>query len=64
MFKRKCPHCGVKLGNFAYADACPLCHEELSHNRNATLLTPKQDSRMAQPWPVRIFTRLLRFVES
>src|SRR5207244_1345481 len=54
----KCPHCGVKLGNFLYADACPHCHEELKHNTRPLLSTPKQDPRKAKLWPVRMFKRL------
>jgi hypothetical protein len=60
----KCPHCGVKLGNFLYADRCPHCHEELKHNTKRTFSAPAQDSRIAKLWPIRIFKRFLRFVES
>src|SRR5437899_990942 len=60
----KCPHFRAKLGNFLYADACPHCHEELKNNTRPLLSTPKQDSRIATVWPVRMFTKLLRFVES
>ena len=60
----KCPHCHIKLGNFMYADACPHCHKELEHNRKPTLLTTKADPRKEKAWPVRLFTRFVRFVES
>ena len=60
----KCPHCGLKLGNFLYADACPHCHEELLHNTTPLLSAPKHDSQKVKLWPVRMFTRLIRFVES
>jgi len=60
----KCPHCGVRLGNFLYADACPHCHEELKHNTRPLLSAPKHDLRKAKLWPVRMFTSLLQFVES
>ena len=59
----KCPHCGARLGNFLYADACPHCHEELKHNTRPLLSSQKQDQK-AQVWPVPMFARLLRFVES
>jgi len=60
----KCPHCGVKLGNFLYADACPHCHEELKQNTRPLLATPKRDSQTVKLWPVQMFTKLLRLVES
>ena len=60
----KCPHCGAKLGNFLYADACPHCHVELKHNTAPRILTPKKDPHLAQPWFARIFFRIVRLVES
>ena len=48
MNMQKCPHCGVKLGNLMYADACPHCHKELVHNRKPTLSTSKADPLMFQ----------------
>jgi len=63
MFTKKCPHCGVKLGNFLYADACPHCDEVLKHNlpmhvsAHVKVTTP-------QPWLVRAFFSIVRFVES
>lgn len=60
----KCPHCGVKLGNFMYADACPHCHTTLGHNRTPTLSIPKPDPRRERAWPVKMFMRFMRFVES
>ncbi len=63
MFKRKCPHCGVKLGDFLYADACPHCHEVLKHN--LTMHTPvRRRVATAKSWPVRAFFSIVRFVES
>ena len=32
MFAIKCPHCRVKLGNYAYAYSCPHCKKLLAHN--------------------------------
>ena len=63
MFKRKCPHCGVKLGDFLYADACPLCHEVLKHN---LLIHAPVDVKVARAksWPVRVFFTVRDFVES
>jgi hypothetical protein len=63
MFKQKCPHCGVKLGNFLYADACPRCHEMLE--RNLPKLIPLREKiAKARSWPVQAFFSLMRFVES
>ena len=64
MNKSKCPHCGFKLGNFLYADACPRCHEELKHNTRLMIPARKTNPRKAQLWPVRIFFRIMRLVES
>lgn len=33
MIYPSCPHCRVHLGSFAYAHACPHCHQELVRNR-------------------------------
>jgi hypothetical protein len=64
MNKSKCPHCGVKLGNFFYTDACPHCHVELKHNTARLISVPKQDSPGPRIWPVRVFFGLVRLVES
>lgn len=65
MNKFKCPHCGLKLGAFYYADACPHCHVGLEHNNMARLtVTPKKDPLRRRAWPVRLFFRIVRFVES
>ena len=63
MFKPKCPHCGVRLGDFLYADACPHCHEVLEHNqaKPAAVGEKKTKTRL---WPVRAFFSVVRFVES
>ena len=63
MFKRKCPHCGVRLGDFIYADACPHCHEVLEHNQ-AKLTPVREKITKTRSWPVRTFFSLVRFVES
>ncbi len=64
MNRSKCPHCGAKLANFMYADACPHCHEELKHNTRPLLTERKKDPQRAQPWVVQIFFSIVRFVES
>jgi hypothetical protein len=65
----KCPHCGVKLGNFLYADACPRCHEELKHNTRPLILAQKKDAQESKPRRIqsffaRAFFGVVRFVES
>jgi hypothetical protein len=60
----KCPHCGFELGNFLYADACPLCHKELKNNTRPLVPAKKKDPHKAQPWPVRMFFGIVRLVES
>jgi len=63
MFMEKCPRCGVKLGDFLYADACPHCHEVLKHN--IAMHTPVHVKvAKAKSWPVRGFFSIVRFVES
>jgi hypothetical protein len=64
MNRSKCPHCGVKLGNFLYADACPHCHEELKHNTKPLIPARRKDPHKPQLWLVRMFFRLVRIVES
>jgi rRNA maturation protein Nop10 len=63
MFTSKCPHCGVKLGNFLYADACPHCHEVLKENLPPRA-SPHVKVTRAPSWAVRAFFGLVRFVES
>jgi predicted amidophosphoribosyltransferase len=64
MTKSRCPHCGMKLGNSLYADACPHCHEELKHNTRPLIPAQKKDPQRVPPWPVRIFLKIVRIVES
>ena len=64
MNKSNCPHCGVKLGNFLYADACPHCHEELKHNTKPLVSDETKGLQKKKAWPLRIFFSLARFVES
>jgi hypothetical protein len=63
MFGKKCPHCGVKLGDFLYADACPHCQEVLKDN-----LPMHTSARLkvttAKSWPSRAFFSIVSFVES
>jgi hypothetical protein len=63
MFKKKCPHCGVRLGDFIFADACPHCHEVLKYNL-AKPAAAHAKNAMATSWPVRAFRRLFYFEES
>jgi hypothetical protein len=60
----KCPHCGIELGKFLYADACPFCHEELKHNSRPLVSVIKAGPQKPKSWPVRLFFRIVRFVES
>ncbi len=64
MPKTNCPHCGVKLGNFLYADACPSCLHPLEHNLRSLRAAPEKVAPRAPGWAMRAFTRLMRFVES
>jgi len=59
----KCPHCGIKLGNFLYADECPSCHEELKHNTKPLVSLEQKGSR-PKSWLARGFLCVMRFVES
>ena len=61
MNKSKCPRCGVKLGNFRYADACPNCREELKHNTQPLLPGPKPGPQPPKPWLVRWLTGVLQY---
>jgi threonine synthase len=63
MYITKCPACGVKLGDFLYADACPHCQALLKHNL-VKLTLPHVKVATAKAWPVRAFSSILRFVES
>jgi hypothetical protein len=63
MFDKKCSHCGVKLGDFLYADACPHCHEALEQNRPEQTPAHLKVAR-ARSWPVRALFGVVRFVES
>ncbi len=60
----KCPHCGAKLGNFVYADACPHCHRELKHNTLPLVPSTKSQPAEARSWPARTFDHIRRLVES
>ncbi len=60
----KCPHCGVPLANFRYADACPHCHEELKHNTRPLDPGAKPDPARPNPWLLRMLIKVLRYGES
>jgi predicted amidophosphoribosyltransferase len=64
MSKSKCPHCGAKLLNFRYADACPHCHEELKENTRPLVVSLKPMSSKPRMWLARAWSRVARFVES
>lgn len=64
MYKTKCPHCGFRLGNYVYADACPKCHHELEYNTRLLIPALKKDSRWSTAWPVRMFFGAVRLIES
>ena len=64
MNKSRCAHCGVKLGNFFYADVCPNCLVELKHNTEPLLPAKKKDPQTRHSWPARISFKIVRFVES
>jgi hypothetical protein len=64
MNKSRCPHCGVRLGNFVYADACPGCLGELEYHTKPLRPAKKKDPQKENPWLVRVFFDSLRLVES
>jgi hypothetical protein len=61
-----CPHCGLKLGNFLYADACPHCHQELAHNntRKLTATAQRGSLPLSTVFPLPLFRWFVRLVES
>ena len=61
MSQSKCPHCGVKLGSFRYADACPHCHKELKYNTSPLLPAAKPELPKARSWLVRTLTGVLQY---
>lgn len=64
MNRTRCPHCGIKMGDFLYAHACPNCREELTHNKARVEVDRKDHTPQKQLWPVRLLNRVLRFIES
>jgi hypothetical protein len=60
----KCPHCGVRLNNFLYADACPNCHHELEHNTRVLVSVLPVEGRQNNAWIFKVFRSCLRFIES
>ena len=64
MNQSKCPHCGAKLGNHLYADACPHCRQDLKHNTKPLISAPAIGPPKKGAWPIRLFQRALRLVES
>jgi hypothetical protein len=64
MNKTKCPHCGVTLGNFLYADACPHCHHELEQNTEILISAPANQPQTEEAWPIRLCLGVVRLVES
>jgi hypothetical protein len=64
MTKSKCPHGGFRLGNYLYADACPECREELTHNTNLLTAAAANDPARIRIWPLRLLRSVARFSES
>jgi hypothetical protein len=64
MNKLKCPHCGAKLGNYLYADACPHCRHELEQNTRPLTSAPANRPPQEKAWPIRWFLGMVRLVES
>lgn len=64
MNKSLCPHCGARLGNFLYADACPDCREELVHNTRPLIADPPHDPHKQASWLVRLLLSIRHVVES
>lgn len=64
MHVSKCPHCGAKLGNYLYADACPHCHHELLHNTRPLVPAAAIHARQHTAWPFRLLRNFVRLVES
>ena len=62
--KTKCPYCGVQLGNYLYADECPHCHHELQQNKMIRTSAPANMPPKEKAWPIRLFLRAVRVVES
>jgi hypothetical protein len=64
MFKTKCPHCRVKLGDYLYADFCLYCRRELKHNRTALLPARPVTAIRRRSFPMRVFLGVVRLIES
>ncbi|ACB74513.1 hypothetical protein Oter_1228 [Opitutus terrae PB90-1] len=63
MSSRNCPHCGHRLGNYLYADACPSCHRELTHNTRPLVTPPKLDPNRVRSPMYRAFLGLRNAIE-
>ena len=66
MRNSKCPHCGVKLGNYQYADACPHCQAGLEENTRPLVSAPVRRCKTDEEasFPVRLFRQIRRVIES
>ena len=64
MNKSKCPHCGVKLGNFAYAEVCPFCFDDIEHNSKPLLSVTMANPVREKALLIRLLRTVVRFVES
>jgi hypothetical protein len=64
MNKSKCPHCGVKLGNFAYAEVCPFCFDDIEYNSKPLLSAPVANPQREKAPLIQLFRTVVRFVES
>lgn len=59
----KCPYCGVKLGNYRYADACPKCHKQLQHRIKQPVRISMRRSPKANSPLGRMFLSVRNWVE-
>ncbi len=58
-------HAGLPLiSDFLYADARPHCHHEVEHNTTILTSDPVNKPQEEKAWPIRLFLRAVRFVES
>jgi len=60
----KCPHCGAKLGDYFYADACPHCRHELENNTKRLIPAQTDAPDKEDAWLTRLVMRAVRLVES
>jgi hypothetical protein len=64
MSLNRCPHCGIKLGNFLWADFCPHCQQELKHNTRPLVAGPPKKPASEASWLMRGLRRVVKIIES